>query len=348
MAETTETKETQSGPDLVKETLDIATGKKEVPAQQTVTSTEQKPSTETAEAGITKKEGEVKPTPTPQTPEEVKAEVDKIRKDYEDRLEKERREKKGIYEDLKKSREKLQQTRLQPSVTAPVSATPANVDTYISNATSALKEIGFSEKDIETLKDRAIDDPFAVIQAVTYAIATHIKDKTLKQVMTAETTAETKDLDDRERNLVDEVNKGWETTREKMSQKHPDMIKKGTDGKWVFDEKSPKFIIYDEEANKMFKEEPWLQNSPQFAELVAQRMEMKLLSGKSFEEGQKAEQQRQADVNAGFVATGGRTLPPQSKVELTVEEKAQADKDIRRGLFKDYNEWAQTKNQRVV
>ena len=347
----TETKEIQSGLDLVKDAMDIAAGKKEAPAQipQTVTSVLEKPSIPEQKPEVQKPEGEVKPTPIPQTPEQVKAEIEKIRKENELLLEKERKEKKGIYEDLKKTREKLQQTRLQPPVITPVTATqPVNVDNYINSATAALKEIGFGDKDIETLKDRAIDDPFAVISAISFAITTHIKDKTLKEFATAETSVETKEMDSREKNLADEVNKGWEATREKLSKKYPDMIKKGEDGKWVFDEKSPRFIIYDEEANKAFKEEPWLQYSPQFAELVAQRMEMRLLGDQSFKEGQKAEQGRQAEVEAGFVATGGRQLPPQSKVELTDEEKVQADKDIRRGLFKSREEWAQTKSQRVV
>jgi len=334
----------QQGSDIVKESLAIARGEKEPPKESKPadSSTEAKPSKGTEEPKETKEEAT-------HIPEGNKQEIEKIRKEYETQLEQERREKKGIYEDLKKSREKLQQLQVKPK--PPVqseSPSPANVDNLISSATTALKEIGFSDKNIEELKERAIDDPFSVIAAISFAIPNHIKNKTLKELQMEENSEEEKNISERESIMVREINEGWESTREELAKKHSDMIKKGTDGKWVIDENNPKFKIYDEEAKKALAEEPWLRNSPRFAALVAQRMEMRILADENFAKGQESELNRQERIDAGFVAPSGRILPPKVKVELTEEEAEQADKDIRRGLFKSREEWAEYKNKRFV
>jgi len=250
-------------------------------------------------------------------------------------LEEERRQKAGIYKDLKKTREKLQQIQTQPRS----QTQPKDVNELIKNATSALKEAGFTDEQISELQEKALDDPFAVATAISYAIASQKPAKEPEKPAYQEPQQPPVD--------TNEVMLSWKKEVLELMDKHPDLWKKNERGELVPNEGSPKFKIYDEEAQKLLLEDPSLQYSPHLPRLVALRMEQRLLEEKiaeskkeAFEEGRKAEAERQARVEEGFVASSGVRPEAKESIQLTPDEEAQARRDVERGLFKSVEEWA--------
>ncbi len=319
-----EKKPEPSAREMVAEAMQIARGEKEPPKQP-----------EEKLEGQEQKSEEKKPEQPEESKksEDIEKAIEKIKLQYQTLLDEERRQKAGIYRDLKKTREKLQQIQTQPRS----QTQPKDIEELINSATSALKEAGFTDKQISELQEKALDDPFAVATAISYVIASQKSAKEPERPEVREPEVDT-----------DEIMAGWRKSVLEIMDKHPDLWKKNEKGELVVNEESPKFKIYDDEAKKLLLEDPSLQYSPYLPKLVALRMEQRLLEEKiaeskkeAFEEGRKAEAERQTRVEEGFVASSGVRPEAKKTIQLTPDEEAQARRDVERGLFKSIEEWAE-------
>jgi len=277
--------------------------------------------------------------------------LDSLKKDYESRIEAEKREKAGLYKDLQKKREQLREIKEdQKKQSTPVQteAKAVEVTDYISQSASLLKSAGFTDAQLEELKEKAFDEPFEVISTISFAMARGMADKTVADYNKGFDTTKEKELVDYEQTVISDIKAGWVDSKKKVMEKHPDLFKENN-GVMDVDTTSEKFKIYDEEANKIIQEHPELQYSKSLPEIVMSRMEMRLLQTTAFDDGRVAESERQQMVDGAFTAKTTVSPPLKSTISLNEDETRQAKKDVIRGLFSSVQEWGEYyKNSRNI